>query len=71
MSEWISVEERLPEASSGTESVNVLSHSEECGACEAFYCHNDEEWYSAQGEMIDPYGDNPVTHWQPLPEPPK
>ena len=60
--EWISVTERLPE--SGKESVLIdLRWGEvDIGWCE------DGRWRS---EFVNEYEDGEVTHWMPLPNPPK
>ena len=62
--EWISVDERLPE-----EKVNCIVHYKHA------YCNNDGYWaigfcfYDGEKFQIDlAYK---VTHWMPLPEPPK
>ena len=69
---WIPVSDRLPEARDGsTETESVLSYNEDGGVCEAFYCIEDEEWYGPDGDPIDNYGLDLVTHWMPLPEPPQ
>lgn len=56
--EWISVTERLPEHHSD---VLVL---DACG-CDVAWLMDDGEWSTT---LISDY---PVTHWMPLPEPPK
>ena len=60
--EWISATERLPE--SGKESVLIdLRWGEvDIGWCE------DGRWRS---EFVNEYEDGEVTHWMPLPNPPK
>ena len=60
--EWISVKDGLPE--SGKESVLIgLRWGEvDIGWCE------DGRWRS---EFVNEYEDGEVTHWMPLPEPPK
>jgi len=61
---WISVEDRLPE---DQETVIIR------GGC-GYYCHDDEVWYSAISKNhlgVDAEIQWPVTHWMPLPEPPK
>ena len=61
---WISVDDRLPKPSK-----RVLIYSRH-GFCEsAFYIGVPEEWRVAWNhEMLDA---DSVTHWMPLPEPPK
>ena len=60
--EWISVKDGLPE--SGKESVLIgLRWGEvDIGWCE------DGRWRS---EFVNEYEDGEVTHWMPLPQPPK
>lgn len=67
MSNWISVDERLPSAY--VETVLVARHSScVCPAVMAAY-HNGDNFISTSicgnNIFVDP------THWQPLPEPPK
>ena len=62
--EWISVKERLPQ-----EKVNCIVHYKHA------YCDNDDYWaigmcfYDGEKFRVDPA--YKVTHWMPLPEPPK
>ena len=62
--EWISVKERLPE-----EKVNCIVHYKHA------YCDNDDYWaigmcfYDGEKFRADPA--YKVTHWMPLPVPPK
>ena len=62
--EWISVADRLPE-----EKVNCIVHYKHA------YCDNDDYWaigicfYDGEKFQIDL--SYKVTHWMPLPEPPK
>ena len=62
--EWISVKDRLPE-----EKVNCIVHYKHA------YCDNDDYWaigicfYDGEKFQINPA--YKVTHWMPLPEPPK
>lgn len=62
--EWISVKDRLPE-----EKVNCIVHYKHA------YCDYDGYWaigfccYDGERFMFDPA--YKVTHWMPLPEPPK
>lgn len=62
--QWISVEERLPEPF-----VSVLGYCPECDPLppvHEVYMNGFGLWCSAQV-----YGMGEVTHWMPLPEPPK
>lgn len=62
---WISVTERLPEAESGDVSKPVLVTDGDCMAI--------AEWFNF--ELSGPFwsytGFGDITHWQPLPQPPK
>ena len=62
--EWISVDERLPE-----EKVNCIVHYKHA------YCDNDDYWEIGicfyDGEKFQLNSAYKVTHWMPLPEPPK
>ena len=60
--EWISVTERLPEK--GEESVLIASR---WGEVDIGWCE-DSRWRS---EFVNEYEDGEVTHWMPLPNPPK
>ena len=59
-SEWISVDERLPE-----KRTHVIVHDEDGTVGEAFYLNCDLFEWVANEKMAF------VTHWMPLPEPPK
>ncbi len=62
--EWISVDERLPE-----EKVNCIVHYKHA------YCDNDDYWEIGicfyDGEKFRMDLSYKVTHWMPLPKPPK
>ena len=62
--EWISVKERLPQ-----EKVNCIVHYKHA------YCDNDDYWAIGicfyDGEKFQFGPAYKVTHWMPLPEPPK
>ena len=62
--EWIPVEERLPE-----EKVNCIVHYKHA------YCDNDDYWAIGicfyDGEKFKMDWSYKVTHWMPLPKPPK
>ena len=60
--EWISVTERLPE--SGKESVLIALR---WGEVDIGWCE-DGRWRS---EFVNEYEDGEVTHWMPIPQPPK
>ena len=62
--EWISVDDRLPE-----EKVNCIVHYKHA------YCDNDDYWAIGicfyDGEKFRMDWSYKVTHWMPLPQPPK
>ena len=62
--EWISVDEMLPE-----EKVNCIVHYKHA------YCDNDDYWAIGicfyDGEKFQMDLSYKVTHWQPMPQPPK
>ena len=62
--EWIPVEERLPE-----EKVNYIVHYKHA------YCDNDDYWAIGMcfydGEKFQLAPAYKVTHWMPMPQPPK
>ena len=60
--EWISVNDRLPE--SGKEGVLIALR---WGEVDIGWCE-DGRWDS---EFVNEYEDGEVTHWMPLPQPPK
>ena len=60
--EWISVKDGLPE--NGKESVLIALR---WGEVDIGWCE-DGRWRS---EFVNEYEDGEVTHWMPLPEPPK
>lgn len=62
MSEWISVKERLPIIGQC-----VLICSEAGGVAEGCYCIHPNEWVQFRWNVAKLN----VTHWMPLPEPPK
>ena len=68
MPRWISVEERLPEAhADGSVDAELVTDGEFIHM--AYYAHG--QWiFCESGEMKEPMW-NTVTHWMPLPEPPK
>lgn len=68
MSEWISVKDGLPEVPQGYEQVQVIIWSEN-GLDVAWYQSNNNEFYDMAGWLGSEI--NGVTHWMPLPEPPK
>ena len=61
-SKWIPVSERLPERRKDVVIIALRWGEVDVGWCE------DGVWGS---EFVDKYEDGEVTHWMPLPEPPK
>lgn len=60
--EWISVDDRLPENEKEGVLIGLRWGEVDIGWCE------DGRWSS---EFVNEYEDGEVTHWMPLPEPPK
>lgn len=64
MSEWISIEDKLPENEYDYVFVNLL-HGQNCVANYSRDRHNDViRWFHVTGHHIN----QPVTHWMPLPK---
>jgi len=59
---WVSVSERLPDGDDADEKGLVLTY-DKLENQEAFPWDKLEEWNATK--------DNKITHWKPLPEPPK
>lgn len=60
--DWISVQDRLPK-----DALDVLVYSKRCGIGVGCYIAPSNEWWR-YGDLL-PHAI--VTHWKPLPEPPK
>lgn len=60
-SEWISVEERLPKINTYVLAVTHRGLVISDRVCD----------YGRGKEWVSGHSDNPITHWQPLPEPPE
>ena len=73
MSEWISVKDRLPK--SITNKVIVFCESEEWNSYIGFGHYEDykgvQTWFNLETQMPFSEWSYTVTHWMPLPEPPK
>lgn len=63
-SRWISCEERLPESGQC-----VLIYSEDGGVAEGCYVASENHYDQFRWSCT--YHQNDVSHWQPLPQPPK
>lgn len=68
MSEWIKTEEKKPFSQFG-EGMNVLT-IDNLGEMRIAYWDGGN-WCWPTGECIGTTGKFPITHWMPLPEPPK
>ena len=77
MSEWISVDDRLPECKfECNESFSLVSNSvlvcdkNDLPSCGIGHCHYDGGWtvYCGEYDFMNP---GSVTHWMPLPDAPK
>ncbi len=62
MSEWISVEDRLPEQVG-----DYLIHIASEDWCDSYMMNS----IFFEGRFVDAIGCAPVTHWMPLPSPPR
>lgn len=67
MSEWIRCSERMPEAN---EDVLVVINPGDYQSIHIGYMYNEGDWM-IDGEFWYEEGDPSITHWMPLPEPPK
>ena len=68
MSKWLSIKERKPSAEYG-ESESVLT-VDSIGEMRVAYWDGGN-WCLPNGNIINPGCVFPITHWMPLPEPPK
>ncbi len=74
MSEWNSVKDRLPKSLANKVIVHCkngyvgFGHYEDCKGAQTWYNLESQEPFSAWDYEE---GDYEVTHWMPLPEPPK
>ena len=64
MSEWIKVEDRLPDGFESVIAAGLLDGDEKVSVNEAYYAGR---WESVRGHTML----RGVTHWMPLPQPPK
>lgn len=64
MSEWVSVEDRLPEPGEQVIGLRPNKTWDRC-ECNPIYFEGLPCWYMPEGPRDD------ITHWMPLPEPPK
>ena len=63
---WISVKDRLPERTGEEYIVYITSNDgEKCVTCDHLVCSSRKHWFLFDG------ADAFVTHWMPMPEPPK
>ena len=66
MNEWISVDDRLPEIEGHYLVHTPRSFPKNCKLQIGELYSDDNSWYNEADDYLDD-----VTHWQPLPEPPK
>ena len=66
---WIPVTERLPELETYTYSVDVLFSDYEEGIHVGYVCLETGTWKDKYSRHL--YAEHKVTHWMPLPSPPK
>lgn len=74
MSEWIKCSDRMPterETFDPSSTTNVLVANDLGVIQVAFWTYEGLCWADANGEEIDEDSFGFITHWQPLPEPPK
>ena len=72
MSDWISVKDRLPEGANGNViSETVIAYTVEDDAVVGWNHNN--IWYLIlpENDYVTEHENDYVTHWMPLPEPPK
>lgn len=62
--EWISVDDRLPDKNRKAVLIALRWEETDIG----WYDKDDKCW---QSEFVNSYNDGEVTHWMPLPNPPK
>jgi hypothetical protein len=68
-SPWHRVEEELPKSG---EFGDIVIACNDVGTVNAAYLSSNGKWYAANNTMYDAWTWMPnVTHWMPLPEPPK
>lgn len=76
MSDWISVDDRLPEqgdfvdAWAGKRIVNAFWDRPMQGSTEMYWAHANGSDPFFTGGLIGGFSEIDVTHWMPLPEPP-
>jgi len=71
MNKWISIKDRLPEINSDTKLiVSEYSHYKNKKFVSVYYYMGENDWQNSFGESLDT-SEYEVTHWMPLPEPPK
>ena len=71
MSEWIKVVDRLPEKD-GNSTIWCLVFTKRNGVCVHPFNEYHDCWDDSDGDdYFTPSTGGDVTHWQPLPDPPK
>jgi hypothetical protein len=66
--EWISVKDRLP---NNVYDVLVIGKGWDDMEWHRIYFLEDGEWYTQDAELVSRMSQSKITHWMPLPEPPK
>lgn len=62
---WINVKDRLPENTDNVLAFSSKAHNVNCSV-EVAFLDEDKQWKGAPTYFTDG-----ITHWQPLPDPPK
>lgn len=65
---WISVKDRLPE---NTDDVLVIGDGWDGMNWWRIYFMEDNVWFTIDGDEVNKASQLKITHWMPLPEPPK
>lgn len=66
VTQWVSIDEKLPEQSG-----EVLGCMKDTLSMYICFYKKDRKLFQVYGAGVDPYSDMKVTHWQPLPSPPR
>jgi len=70
--QWISVKDRLPEIGQAVNCYGRAAYESGSSVIPAWYIHKWNQWQSCEGDGCGGGGYLfDVTHWMPLPEPPK
>lgn len=66
--EWINVFDRLPE---DTDDVLVIGDGWDGMNWWRILFYESDAWHTIDGDIVDVKSQRRITHWMPLPEPPK